>query len=216
MWHFYPSLSIPWYKQIKIQVALLRNRMLTLAAQCAQVYLDLPPSCSLPSVRGACMALVLLSHTWGYCFNSFLIDYLLFNPFSFEQSAWGMKVSPIPLPISIYRSISSHQQGCCNSSVSHHKHFTGSRKLGTATEQSPSVVFHFLGSISSDTAGQMLPRTSLSEQAGFTPQHRFHTDSFSGNLSSLDFLLRIVSVHHLKKCITFQDEVSWNRSIDHS
>lgn len=146
----------------------------------------------------------------------FSLIYLLFNPFSFEQSAWGMKVSPIPLPISIYRSISSHHQGCCNSSVSHHKHFTGSRKLGTATEQSPSVVVHFLGLISSDTAGQMLPRTSLSEQAGFTPQHRFHTDSFLGNLSSLDFLLRNVSVHHLKKCITFQDEVSWNRSIDHS
>lgn len=53
------------------------------------------------------------------------------------------------------RQISSHHQGFCNLLVSHGKHFTGSRKLGTATEQSPPTVFHFPGLIRSATAGQM-------------------------------------------------------------
>lgn len=66
------------------------------------------------------------------------------------------------------RSISSHHQGFCNSLVSHHKHFTASRKLGTATEQSPPIVFHFPVWIRPAAAGQMQPRPPLSEQVGFT------------------------------------------------
>lgn len=102
------------------------------------------------------------------------IYYLFLSHLSFQHEPW----KPHQFHCPCLRSISSHHQGFCNSLVPHHKHFTASRKIGTATEQSPSTVFF----IFQDWSGQLLlgrcSQAPQSEQGDFTPWHRFHTDFF--------------------------------------
>lgn len=151
MWHFHSSLSIPWYTQIKVQVALpqetLRNRMLTPAAQCVQVLtsgLHLTPSCSLPAQPSKWQRYVPVPcHAPPHLATALIpfsfIYYLFLSHLNRLHEPWKSHQFHCPY----LRSISSHHQGSCNSLVSHHKRVTGNRKLGTATEQSSSIVFSF-------------------------------------------------------------------------
>lgn len=97
------------------------------------------PSSSTFQVAEVCACPLSCSPTPGYCFNSFLIYFLFLSHLNHQHEPWKSHQFHCPY----LRSISSHHQGSCNCLVSHHKHITGNRKLGTATEQSSSTVCSF-------------------------------------------------------------------------
>lgn len=135
------------------------------------------------------------------------IYYLALSHLNCQHELWKSHQFHCPY----LRSISSHHQGFCNSLGSHCKHFTGSRSCYSCF-----YCFSFFRTDHISYCWADVAKASSSWAGDFTPWHRFHTDSSLGNLSLLDFLLRNISVHHLKKCITFRDKVSCNRSLDHS
>lgn len=125
----------------------LKNRMLTPAAQCVQVLtsgLDLTPSCSLPAQPSKWQRYVPVPcHAPPHLATALIpfsfIYYLFLSHLNHLHEPWKSHQFHCPY----LRSISSHHQGSCNSLVSHHRRVTGNRKLGTAKEQSSSIVFSF-------------------------------------------------------------------------